>query len=411
MEKLRVAFKKNISPVVYCAITVKTGTRNENPIYNGLAHFTEHMLFKGTKNRKSLSINNCLENVGGELNAYTTKEETVLQATVLKDDLAKAIDLLFELVFESTFPSVELSKERDVILDEIISYKDSPAEAIYDEFESMFFKSHPLSLAILGEKKTLKKIDSKIMLEYLHKYFVISNLCFTIMGDSSSSQIEKLLKSTFKKHYRESFEIEFIEEDNNYDWANINSNLSIGNKFNTILHKRNHQSHCIIGSSAYSYYDNNRIAHSMLSNILGGPASNSKLNLLLREKYGLVYNIEANYSPYADTGLFSIYFACDKVYLDRCFNLVMKELRNARECIMSDVMLRRAKKQLLGQLSISVDNAESQVLSMGKSILVYQGIASFNNMKERIERISAKDLNNVAREILDKDRLSVLIYQ
>ncbi len=458
------ALKRSTSPVAYCALSVKTGTRYEDPKYNGLAHLIEHMLFKGTERRTSNSINNVLEREGGELNAYTTKEDIVLYSTVLCEDLPKAVDLLAELALTSTFPAKELEKELDVIYDEIISYKDSPAESIYDHFETLLFKGHPLEKPILGEKKTLRKVTSSVLKEFLTANFTPENMVLTVVGNIEEKQLHKLIQKSLAKYRPEQeFEIIAVAEsdkttasnkntypadratenntntypyrasENNtntlpYRASENNTNplpdsstttadacanaIAIGQKFHTEIAKRNHQAHCIIGGSAYSYYSGwKRTALALLTNILGGPASSSRLNMTLREKHALVYNIDANYTPYSDTGIFSIYFGCDKSLLAKCRELVYKELEKITSTPLTERELKNAKKQFLGQLFISQDNAEAQCLAMGKSINVYNKIEPFAKTREQIEKISSEQLLQVAGEILATERLSELIYK
>lgn len=417
---IRFAYKRVNSPVAYCALSVKAGTRDEDPKYNGLAHLTEHMLFKGTQKRTSRSINNLLEKEGGELNAYTTKEEIVLCSTVLQEDLPKAVDLLAELAFTSVFPQKELDKEMDVVFDEIISYKDSPAEAIYDHFETLLFKGHPLEKAILGEKKSLKKIDSNTLKAFLKENFTPQNMVFSIVGNIEQDRLAHLIEKSTSKYTGESIKAQFCPENfastatDSKDAAERDSSQSLktGNTFAIGFAKRNHQAHCIIGCSAYSYFDGwKRIALALLTNILGGPASGSRLNMVLREKHALVYNIEATYTPYSDTGIFSIYFGCDKSLIQKCLELVYKELEKIVETPLKESELKSAKKQFLGQLFISQDNAEAQCLAMGKSILVFNNIYPFEQTRKQIEEITPKQLQEVAKEILCKERLSELVYR
>lgn len=416
MEKeiFNIAVKRVNSPVACCALSTRAGTRDEEPRYNGLAHFTEHMFFKGTLKRGAKSINNALEKVGGELNAYTTKEETVLHATVLKEDLHTAVDLLLELAFTSVFPDKELNKEREVILDEIISYKDSPAEAIYDHFEMLLFRGHPLSMPILGEKKTLKQINSGVLREYIAKRFVPSNMGFTIVADMDEKKAAALIEKALARYYPGGVAVNMIREGERGSDA-VSGREDTGNaipegKFYTEIVKKNHQAHCIIGATAYSCFDERRTALALLTNILGGPASNARLNMVLRETNALVYNVEAGYTPYADTGIFTIYFGCDKSDVKKCLELVKAEIHKIVSVKLSDNALKAAKKQLLGQLSIAQDNTEAQCLSMGKSLIVYGKIATFEQMRAKIESITAAQLQEVASQILCWDRMSVLTY-
>ncbi len=422
--KIRSACKRVVSPVAYCALSIKAGTRDEAPEYNGLAHLTEHMLFKGTEKRSSRSINNVLEKEGGELNAYTTKEEIVLCSTVLNEDLPKAVDLLAELAFTSTFPQKELEKELDVIYDEIISYKDSPAESIYDHFETLLFKGHPLEKAILGTKRSLKHVTSSVLKDFLSKNFTPDNMFFTVVGNIGEEKFRHLVEKSTNKYFKDpSGEVvkaeicHEVEKDMDMERENLELEkgkyLAVqGERFTTELSKRNHQAHCIIGCTAYSYYSGwKRIALALLTNILGGPASGSRLNMVLREKHALVYNIEATYTPYSDTGIFSIYFGCDKSLVSKCMELTYRELEKIVETPLSERELKNVKKQFLGQLFISQDNAEAQSLAMGKSLMVYDKIYPFGQTRKQIEDITAAQLQEVAKEILAKERLSELIYR
>lgn len=413
---LKFSLKQANSPVAYCALTTKCGTRDEDPKYNGLAHFTEHMFFKGTAKRGPGSINNVLEKVGGELNAYTTKEETVLHCTVLREDLSKAIDLLMELAFTSVFPQKELDKERDVIIEEIVSYKDVPADAIYEHFEQLLFEGHPLQMQILGDKKSLKKIDSAVMQEYNRKYFVPCNMAFTVAANVKREQVAAMIKKAARKYTGKEIELEIIEEGEVGAVSSATPCRKLwepegGFKpFSKVIPKRSHQAHCIVGAPAYCAYEQKRIALSLLTNILGGPASGSRLNTSLREKNGLVYNVEAVYTPYADTGIFSIYFGCDKEDTEKCLALVKRELDKVVESPLTPQQLKGAKKQLIGQLSIAQDNNEAQALSMGKSLVMYGKISNFEQMRQKIESITAEQLQMVAKEILSWERMSTLIY-
>lgn len=410
---LKFSFKQTNSPVAYCALSARCGTRDEDPKYNGLAHFTEHMFFKGTAKRGANSINNVLERVGGELNAYTTKEETVLHTTVLKEDLPKAIDLLMELAFSSTFPQKELDKERDVIMEEIVSYKDVPADSIYEHFEQLLFNGHPLQMQILGEKKSLKKITSQVMQEYNSRNFIPQNMAFTVVANYPQEKIVSLVKKAALKYFGKQIELEIIAEGdtgNSANGVNYREDWKKGETFCKTIAKRSHQAHCIVGTEAYNLYDSKRIALSVLTNILGGPASGSRLNMALREKNGLVYNVEAVFTPYADTGIFSIYFGCDKDDVQKCLQLIKREIDRLVETPLSAATLKGAKKQLIGQLSIAQDNAEAQCLSMGKSLIVYGKISNFEQMRRKIESITAEELQIVASEIFRWERLSTLIY-
>ena len=420
---MKFSFKRVSSPVAVCAVSTMVGTRNEEPAYNGLAHLNEHMLFKGTEKRGAASINNLLENVGGELNAYTTKEETVVHATVLKEDLRRAVELLLELLFTSTYPDKELLKEREVVYEEIISYKDSPADSIYEDFECRLFEGHPLQYPILGTRKTLSRIESSTLKEYLHKWFIPDNMAISVVADMEESQVVKIVERALRKYcpgqhcdiIRESTLQPLVAgtaggrtaagEAAPLDWTPVPP-------FRIEINKKHHQAHCIIGTRAYSYtQERERLALALLANILGGPAMNARLNTVLREKNALVYTVEACFNPYSDTGLFTIYFGCDKPLVERSLRLVRKELERVIEAPLSSRALANAKKQLLGQLAIASDNSEAQCLSMGKSMMIFGYIEPMETTRAKIESLTAAELQRVAQEILAWDNLSILIYK
>lgn len=458
-----------------CAVSTMVGTRNEEPAYNGLAHLNEHMLFKGTEKRGAASINNLLENVGGELNAYTTKEETVVHATVLKEDLRRAVELLLELLFTSTYPDKELLKEREVVYEEIISYKDSPADSIYEDFECRLFEGHPLQYPILGTRKTLSRIESSTLKEYLHKWFIPDNMAISVVADMEESQVVKIVERALRKYcpgqhcdiIRESTLQPLVAGTAGFGAAGGGTAPGGGTScggtaggctagFGTVgggtapvggtsccgmvcgrtagagtaadgatplvwtpvppfrieINKKHHQAHCIIGTRAYSYtQERERLALALLANILGGPAMNARLNTVLREKNALVYTVEACFNPYSDTGLFTIYFGCDKPLVERSLRLVRKELERVIEAPLSSRALANAKKQLLGQLAIASDNSEAQCLSMGKSMMIFGYIEPMETTRAKIESLTAAELQRVAQEILAWDNLSILIYK
>lgn len=405
---LQFALKKSNSRVAYCALSIKSGTRNEPDEFSGLAHFTEHMIFKGTSHRTSNSINNRLEKLGGELNAYTTKEETVVYSTTLREDLPKAVDLLFELVFDSVFPPKELQKERSVVIDEINMYKDSPSEYIFDDFEEFLFGHHPLSKSILGSSKSLGKITSETLHDYVKANFTPQNITFSIVADISSDKAEKLVAKTIHKYIPSA---EAVQTPVRHPVTFGKESLAAGCVFTKEASKKNHQVNCIIGTSAYSLYDEKRIALILLTNILGGPSSNSILNQVLREKGAMVYTVEASFNQYSDTGVVTIYFGCDKENLNRCVDLVHREIAKLRSHTVSDSVLKGAKKQLLGQIAVSSDNGENQCLTMGKSLLAFGEILPDEVVRKKIEAVTCDELFAVANEIFAEKRLSTLIYK
>ena len=403
---LQFAFRRTRSQVAYSALAIQSGTRNEPEALSGIAHMTEHMLFKGTLKRTPQQISNRLEMLGGELNAYTAKEETVLYSTVLKEDTAKAVDLLFELAFTSTFPQKELDKERCVVIDEINMYKDSPSECIFEEFERLLFGPSPLARSILGTTKSLKKIDSEALRDYVGQGFRPENMCIAIVGNLTPQRAEKIARQAAAKY----IPADYVPAARPVRPA-VPAELPVPPRFEKEVAKKNHQINCIIGTTAYSYYDERRMEMVLLANLLGGPGANSRLNQQLREKNALVYAIDASFTQFADNGSLMIYFGCEKPNLDRCISLVHGELAALRDKPLSERALRAAKKQLLGQLAVASDNGESQALSMAKSMLVFGDILSDEEVRRRIDAITAESLQRVAASVLSEERLSTLIFK
>ena len=401
---LQYAVRKSASAVGYCALSIKCGTRDEMGYHGGIAHFVEHTIFKGTGHRSAAVINGYLDRLGGELNAFTTKEEIVLHATVLKEDLGKAASLLLELATCPTFPEQEINTEKGVVIDEIQSYKDTPSEDIYDKFEELLFKGHPLSGNILGTKASVRKISREELLRFIKEQFHPVRMAFSIVADIEENTMEKHILKLSGKYFPEA----------SYNGDSIGSRKAsspAAEPFDITLNKRNHQANCIIGNLAPSLYEEHeRLTAVLLCNILGGPANNSILNAVLREKNGWVYGVECSYTQYTDTGIVAISLGCDKGNLDKCINAINKELTKLQEEPLSERKLKSAKKQLLGQLAISGDNGETQCLSMGKGLLAYGKLNTGKENKELIEAITAEDIRMVAQRIFDKNRLSKLIY-
>ena len=411
---LRYAVKKSGSSVAYCALSIKCGTRDEQGYHSGLAHFVEHTIFKGTEKRSAAVINSYLDRLGGELNAFTTKEEIVIHATVLKEDLHKAAALLFELATSPTFPQQEIETEKGVVIDEIHSYKDSPSEDIYDKFEEMLFEGHPLSGNILGTVASVKKISRDELLKFTKEKFTPERMAFSIVADIDEKKLEKEVIKLCKQ----SFPVANESDDTTLSSVSVPGKEAEadcpkpgGIPFDKTLNKRNHQANCIIGGLAPSLYqERERLATILLCNILGGPANNAILNSVLREKNGWVYGAECSYTQFADTGMVAISIGCDKANLDKCIEATYKEIRKLQAEPLSDRRLKAAKKQLLGQLAISGDNGETQCLSMGKSLLAYGKINGTNETRKQIENISAADIQEVACTVFDISRLSKLVY-
>lgn len=399
---IRYAVKRSGSAVAYCSLGIACGTRYEQGFHSGIAHFTEHTLFKGTEHKSSSVINGYLDRLGGELNAYTTKEEIVLHATILKEDLSKASSLLMEIATEATFPDNEVNTERGVVIDEIKSYKDSPSDDVYDRFEEKLFRGHSLSMPILGTPQSVRATSAEELRRFYKEKFVPGSMVFTIVADIDEKRMEADLLRTFDKFFSGSGMIsgEMTRPES----------ITLDNVFDEVINKRNHEANAVIGGYAPSLYEEReRIATSLMSNILGGPAMNSILNDILREKHGWVYGVESSYTQYSDTGIMAISLGCERENTEKCIDAVRREISKLQANALTDRKLRAAKKQFLGQIAISSDNGESQCLSMGKSLLAYGKVASAEEIKREIEAVSADMIRDMACRIFAPDRTSCLI--
>lgn len=396
---LRIIHESSPTNVAYCGFAVNAGTRDELPHEQGMAHFVEHLIFKGTEKRKAWHILNRMENVGGDLNAYTNKEETVIYSAFLKEHFNRAAELLTDIVFHSIFPAHEIEKEVDVIIDEIQSYEDSPTELIFDDFEELIFPNHPLGRNILGKPSLLRKFSSKDAFHFVHRYYKPENMVFFVLGNLTFSKIirtmEKLTADLPPFHtgnFLRTTPDEYHPQD-------------------LVLHKDTHQAHVMIGGRGYHAYDERRTGLYLLNNILGGPGMNSRLNVSLRERKGLVYNVESNLTSYTDTGTFCIYFGCDPQDTDYCISLVHKELKKLRDKALTSLQLAAAQKQIIGQIGVASDNFENNALSMGKCFLHYQKYEEKEEVFTRINELTASQLLNIANEVFAEDYLSTLIYK
>ena len=399
---IRYAVKRSGSAVAYCSLGIACGTRYEQGFHSGIAHFTEHTLFKGTEHKSSSVINGYLDRLGGELNAYTTKEEIVLHATILKEDLSKASSLLMEIATEATFPDNEVNTERGVVIDEIKSYKDSPSEDVYDRFEEKLFRGHSLSMPILGTPQSVRATSAEELRRFYKEKFVPGSMVFTIVADIDEKRMEADLLRTFDKFFSGSGMVsgELTRPES----------VTLDNVFDEVINKRNHEANAVLGGYAPSLYEEReRIATSLMSNILGGPAMNSILNDILREKHGWVYGVESSYTQYSDTGIMAISLGCERENTEKCIDAVRREISKLQDNALTDRKLRAAKKQFLGQIAISSDNGESQCLSMGKSLLAYGKVASAEEIKKEIEAVSADTIRDMACRIFASDRTSCLI--
>ena len=410
---LQYAVKRSGVAVAYCSLSIGRGTSDEGSYPEGTAHFVEHTIFRGTKHKSATVISSHLDRLGGELNAYTTKEEIVIHATTLKEDLWKAVGLLFELATEATFPEDEIETERTVVLDEIISYKDNPAEDVYDNFESLLFKGSTLERRILGTQSSVKKITPEHLKNFVQENFVPANMALSIVCDMDEAEVEKKVLRFAEKLFLTSRTKTFSPK--NVEKVLSDSverkSFSPAQPFDKTIDKHNHEVNAVIGSFAPSLYEMpDRIVAAMLVNILGGPASNSLLNKELREKRGWVYAVECSYTQYRNTGIAAISFGCDKAHLQSCLKAIDRILEKLREQLLSERSLRAYRKQLKGQIAISSESGEAQCLSMGKSLLAWGRIPSNEEVWKALEDITSDDLLAMARRIFAPESLCRLIY-
>jgi len=394
---LRIIHAPNQSAVAYCGFAVDAGTRDEADHEQGMAHFVEHLLFKGTKKRHAWHILNRMENVGGDLNAYTNKEETIVYSAFLAEHFPRAVELLADIVFHSTFPQQEIDKEVEVIIDEIQSYEDSPSELIFDDFEELLFPNHPLGRNILGKPDLLHQFKSEDALRFTSRYYRPENVVFFVQGNVDFKRVVRLVE-------RATADVAPSTE----SYSRRRPDLYVPRSLT--LHRDTHQAHVMIGSRGYDAHDEKRTALYLLNNILGGPGMNSRLNVSLRERSGLVYNVEANLTSYTDTGVFCIYFGTEHDHVDRCIRLVKKELKRLCEKPLSTNQLNAAKKQIIGQIGVARDNAESTALGMAKTFLHYNKMDDPQEVFRRIEALTSKELWEVSNEMFAEEQLSTLIY-
>ena len=395
---LRIIHMSSDSHVAYCGFAVNAGARDETQSEHGLAHFVEHTLFKGTRKRKAWHILNRMENVGGELNAYTSKESTFIYSIFMEKDFERAVELISDLITNSQFPENELNKEREVILDEIQSYEDSPSELIFDDFENLLFAGHQLGHHILGNKRSLKSFNTTSGKSFLERFYTSENMVFFSMSRSDFRQVVK-----FANKYMAGIPSQKISP--------VRIKPEEVKTQEVQKKKKTHLSHVIIGGQAFGMHSENKYPLFLLNNILGGPGMNNKLNLSLREKHGLVYNVESNVTSYTDTGVFSIYFGTDQKNRERATALVEKELSALRSNKLTTTHLNAAKKQAIGQLGIAGDNKESLFLGLGKSFLHYNRYEPLPEVFKKIDNITAEQIIETANTILCPEKLFKLIYE
>lgn len=397
---IRLIHRQSDSPVAHCGILMNTGARDEMEGEYGMSHLIEHMVFKGTAKRRAYHVLSRMEDVGGELNAYTTKEETCVHASFFNNYYGRAFELLSDIVFNSIFPEKEIEKEKEVVVDEINSYKDSPFDLIFDEFEEQVYHNHSLGNNVLGSAESLSSIGRSDILSYIEKQYATSEMVVASVGSVDFAVVKKF----FVKYFSH------LPEKSRAQKRDVYSIATYQSSYKEVV-KDTHQAHCVIGSPAYSYADERRLVLHLLVNYLGGPGLNSKLNLSLRERRGYAYNVEAGYALYSDSGLVNIYFGTDEADLNKSVKLVYKELELLKSKLLGPTQLLRAKRQLTGQIAMGAEHNENQMLSMAKSLLVYGKVDSLSSVCEKIDQISALQIMEVANEVFQKDRLSVLVYK
>ncbi len=395
---IRIIHQRTDSPVGHLGVLINAGSRDELEEEHGLAHFIEHSVFKGTQKRKAFHILSRIEGVGGELNAYTTKEDTVLYATFLTEYYERTADLLSDILFNSVYPERELKREKEVVYEEINSYKDSPSELIFDEFEELVFDGHPIARNILGTREKLHNFTRDSIFRFIENNYHTDQMVISSVGNIDFGDLLKMLERYFgavpekkRENSRQKFEGYIPQE--------------------RIVQRDTYQSHCVLGNIAFDVQHPQRIIMVLLNNILGGQALNSRLNLALRERRGMAYNVESGYTAYSDTGLFNVYFGTDKENLNKALNLVQKEFDLLRNTKLGAVQLSRAKKQLIGQIAISTESREDMMLTIGKSYLLYDKVDPLRVVFKKIEEITAEQLMEAANIVLNKEQMSTLIYQ
>ncbi|MCX6328943.1 MAG: pitrilysin family protein [Bacteroidia bacterium] len=395
---IRLIHHRTNGMVAHCGLIINIGSRDEKASEHGMVHFIEHMLFKGTRKHKAYYIFSRLDDAGGELNAYTTKEETAIHASVLKEDFEKAAELISDIAFNSVFPDKDVEKEKDVIIEEINSYLDTPAELIFDEFEEMVFSGQPLGRSILGTRDIVRSFTQQALNEFVARNYNTHQMVFCSVGNIPDEKIQRLFNKYFgpvpakKKSARNNKKVLYKPS-------------SVTKKMDT------NQNHCIIGNVSYSLKDKRRMGMFLLNNILGGQGNNSRLNLSLREKNGLAYTIESNYNAYQDTGVFSIYFGTDSRNLEKSISIANAELNKLRNIKLGPIQLSKAKNQIKGYLARGYENHESLMLSLGKSLLVFNKIDTLEEICKKIDSLTSSELLGIANDIFDLSKLSTLIYK
>lgn len=395
---LKVIHQRISGKAAWCGLIIGVGSRDERKEEEGIAHFIEHVIFKGTEKRKAYHILSRMEDVGGELNAYTTKEDTCIYASFLPRDYDRTLELFADIVFHSVFPEKEIEKEKEVVIDEINSYKDSPGELIFDDFEELIYQGYPIGRNILGSEEAVKKLRREAILDFVRRNYRPDRMVISSIGDISFEKLVRSVRKFFggiaavRQPLVRLRPVRYVPQ-------------------TRVVEMGTYQNHCVIGNIAYDYTQDNRLPLSLLVNILGGTGMNSRLNLNIREKYGLAYNVEASYTPYSDTGVFSVYFGCDATDLEKCIRLCRKEMAELCEIPLGQMQLKKAKAQMTGQMTLASENYENMMLSIGKSFLIYGKVDGLDTICDEVEAIGPDLLQQVARDILAPEKQTILIYK
>ncbi|WP_202409359.1 M16 family metallopeptidase [Hufsiella arboris] len=395
---IRILFNPFPSNISHACVVINAGSRDEKNTETGLAHFIEHLLFKRTEKRNTNQILNRLELVGADLNAYTTKEYTCIHASFLNPFLDRTLDLFEDILFHSTFPEEEMEKEKSVILDEIASYQDQPEDAINDDFEELIFKDHPLGKNILGTPESVQSLNQSNIFEFLKNNYNTHEIIIAISGNYPVKKIKTVSEKFFGK---------LAENNSVKDREKLTSFIPA----ETTLAKPISQTHCVIGTQAYSLYDPNRVALLLLNNLLGGPGMSSRLNLEIREKHGIAYTIDSNYIPLSDTGIFSIYFGTDQEKTAKALKLIHRELRKLRENKLGSLQLHQAKQRFMGQIALAEENRMGLIMSMAKSLFDYGKVDTLEEVFQKINGVTTDQLGDAANDIFNPMRLSVLTFE
>lgn len=406
---LRIIHLPKQGEVVYCGYAINAGSRDEMPGEEGLAHFCEHMTFKGTAHRSPIQIINTLELVGGELNAFTSKEDTFYYAAILKQHFTKAADLLTDIVFHSTYPQQEMEREMEVVCDEIESYRDSPAELIYDEFENEVFAGHSIGHNVLGEKETVRNFRHEDCARFTRRLYRPDNSVFYVVGDINFLRLVKGLEKSFATDpVQSAYDATTDRRTEDYAFSGMRSAL-LGTRKDD-KEQMTHQSHVMMGTAFHGDTESHRIALFLLNNILGGPSMNSRLNLSLRERRGLVYTVESNMTTYTDALLWNVYFGCDQHDVNRCIRLVKSELHKLAKAPLSAKVIAMAKRQIKGQIALSADNSENYAISMAKQFLHKGTLKSIPRLYENVDAVTPEQLYRLASEALSDSQLFTLVF-